>query len=144
MIHLRFSLPPSVNHSFWGKDIRYKTPEYKKWEERADWELRRQEQYTIDGDEWLTARYILHIDLYTLKGTKRIIDCSNYEKAISDFLGWYVNPVTRKPTSRKYKHLWVQRIPWFHDHKILKNTQEKTQKKEWEEDWIEVIIDEIT
>lgn len=143
MIHLRFSLPPSVNHAFWWKDIRYKTPEYKRWELIADSELRKQEQYTIEGDEWLKATYIIHIDLFTNKWTKRIIDCSNYEKCISDFLWWYIDPITRQTKSRKYKHLWVQRIPWFHDHKILKNTQEKVQKIEWEEDWIEVMIDEV-
>lgn len=85
----------------------------------------------------------LHIDLYTLKGDKRIIDAANYEKCISDFLGAYVDPITREPKARRYKHLGVQRIPWFHDHKILDNNQKKRQKTNGEEDWIEVIIEEV-
>lgn len=143
MIHLKFSLPPSVNHSFGWKDIRYKTPEYKKWEQKADNELLSQEKYEIIGDEWLKAHYVLHIDLHCKNWNKRIIDCSNYEKAMSDMLWWYVNPITRKPVWRRYKHLWIQRIPWFQDHKILVNTQEKKQKNELEEDWIEVFITEV-
>lgn len=143
MIHLKFTLPPSVNHAFGGKDIRYKTASYRNWEELADSELRKQEQFTIEWDEWLRAQYIIHIDLYTLKGDKRIIDAANYEKCISDFLGWYVDPITRENKARRYKHLWVQRIPWFHDHKILENSQKKMQKTNGEEDWIEVIIEEV-
>lgn len=143
MIHLKFPLPPSVNEAFGGKDIRYKSASYVNWEHIADAELRKQEQFSIEWDEWLRAQYIIHIDLYTLNWKKRIIDCANYEKCISDFLWAYVDPITRDPKSRRYKHLWVQRIPWFHDHKILDNNQKKMQKTNGEEDWIEVIIDEV-
>lgn len=143
MIHLKFTLPPSVNHAFGGKDIRYKTSEYKNWEQIADCELRKQEQFTIEWDEWLRACYIIHVDIFCKNGNKRIIDAANYEKAISDFLWWYVDPITREIKARRYKHLGVQRIPWFQDHKILENTQKKIQKTNGEEDWIEVIIDEV-
>ena len=143
MIHLKLPLPPSVNTAFAGKEIRYKSVAYKEWENIADKALRQQEQYTITGDHWLTATYVLHINLYTQKWAKRIIDCANYEKCISDFLGGYVDPVSRKSLTRRYIHLWVQRIPWFQDHKILSNTQMKKQKQAGEEDWIEVMIDEI-
>lgn len=143
MIHLTLPLPPSINAAYAWKEIRYKSATYKQWEDKVDIELRKQEAYTITGDEWLSAHYILHIDLYYKNGEKRIIDCSNYEKAISDFLGWYVDPITRKPMSRRYKHLGVQRIPGFHDHKIIVNTQSKKQKMEWVDDWIEIVIEEV-
>ena len=143
MIYLKLPLPPSINTAYAWKEIRYKSASHKLWEEIADKELIKQELYTITGDEWLSAHYILYINLLTKEWKKRIIDCGNYEKATSDFLGWYVDKHTRKPLTRRYKHLWVQRIPWFEDHKIIKNTQEKTQKGKDEEDWIEIIIEEI-
>jgi hypothetical protein len=65
MIHLKLPLPPSINSAYAGKEIRYKSATYKNWELVADNELRKQEAYTITGDEWLSAHYILHIDLYT-------------------------------------------------------------------------------
>ena len=67
MIHLKLPLPPSVNTAFAGKEIRYKSVAYKEWENIADKALRQQEQYTITGDHWLTATYVLHINLYTQK-----------------------------------------------------------------------------
>ena len=143
MIYLRFTLPPSVNIAYAWKDIRYKSDPYKKWEEIADLELRKQLKYEIIWDEWLTAKYTLHIDLFAKNGSKRIIDVANYEKCMSDFLWGHVDPITRKSLTRTHKDQWVQRLPWFKDHKIKINTQLKVQKDPWAEDWMEVEIDEL-
>jgi len=64
MIHLKFTLPPSINSAYAGKEIRYKSATYKNWEKIADKELLSQEKYEITGDEWLRAQFILHIDLF--------------------------------------------------------------------------------
>lgn len=143
MIHLKLPLPPSINSAYAGKEIRYKSDKYKKWEASADKELMKQDNFSITGDEWLKTVYVLHIDLHFKNWNKRIIDVANYEKALSDFLGGSVDKITRKTYGIRHRHLWIQRIPWFHDHKIIENTQKKVQKEEWEEDWIEVFISEI-
>lgn len=79
-------MPPSVNKAYAGFPRRHKSNEYKKWEIEAEKEMRTQERYTIEGDNWLSATYILHTDLHYKNGKKKVIDVANYEKITSDFL----------------------------------------------------------
>lgn len=129
MIHIILSLPPSMNKAYAWYPKRHKSDEYKKWEIQAREELKTQNKYTITGDNWLNAMYVLHIDLHFKNGKKRVIDCGNYEKIISDFLSWWSKPENAV-------------IKWFQDHKIQALTILKKQKEDWE-DRIECVIDEI-
>lgn len=122
MIHLVLPLPPSVNKAYAWYKVRHKSNLYKKWEIEAQKALKTQNKYTIVGDNWLSAMYVLHIDLHFKNGNKRIIDCGNFEKLTSDFLAHHIDG--------------------FHDHKILALSVMKKQKT-GEEDLIECCIDEI-
>ena len=86
MIHLKFSRPPSLNEAYSGYPRRHKSDKYKEWEITAEKELKTQEKYEIEGDNWLSAMYILWIDLHYKNGEKRKIDVCNYEKIVTDFL----------------------------------------------------------
>lgn len=108
---------------------RHKSNDYKKWEVLARNALKTQNKWSIEWDKWLSAMYVLYLDLHFKNGNKRIIDCGNYEKIVSDFLSWGKNKDNAI-------------IPWFEDHKIISLTIIKKQK-EWWEDTIECLIDEI-
>lgn len=73
--------------------------------------------------------YVLHIDLHYKNWNKKVIDCWNYEKIVSDFLSG-----GNKPEKAI--------IPWFQDHKIISLSILKKQKT-WPDDTIECCIDEI-
>ena len=124
MIHLKFSIPPSVNCAYAGYPRRHKSDKYKEWEITAEKELKTQEKYEIEGDDWLSAMYILWIDLHYKNGEKRKIDVCNYEKIVTDFL--------------------CKKIPWLEDHKIQTIVLLKKQKPESTNDEIEIIIDELS
>ena len=128
-IHLKLPKPPSVNEAYAGYPKRHKSDKYKDWIKLADNALKTQLNYSIQGDNWLNAMYILWTPLHFKNGNKRVIDIGNYEKIVSDYLsGW------KKPQNAK--------IPWFYDHKIQIMTLLK--KESWEdEEYIEIIIDEI-
>lgn len=129
MIHLKIPLCPSVNKAYAGFKIRHKSNEYKKWEILAENSLKTQLKYSISWDSWLSATYILWIDLHYKNWKKKVLDCCNYEKIVSDFLsGW------------KDKTKAV--IPWFEDHKLLSVHIMKKQKTGWE-DLMEIMIDEL-
>lgn len=120
-IHLTLPMPPSVNKAYAGFPKRHKSNDYKKWEVEARKALKTQTKYSIEGDKWLNAMYVLHTDLYYKNGKKKVIDVANYEKLTSDFLS--------------------HEIPWFADHKIMSITLLKKQKKQ--EDFIEILVDEL-
>lgn len=122
MIHLKIPLCPSVNKAYAGFKIRHKSNDYKKWEILAWNSLKTQTKYSISWDSWLSATYILWIDLHCKNGNKRVIDCANYEKLTSDFLS--------------------HNIEWFKDHKLLSVHIMKKQKTGGE-DIMEILIDEI-
>ena len=129
MIHLVLPLPPSVNKAYAGFLKRHKSNDYKKWEIQAREALKTQNKYTIAEDNWLSAMYVLHIDLHYKNWKKKVIDCWNYEKIVSDFLSG-----GNKPDKAI--------IPWFQDHKIIALSILKKQKT-WPDDTIECCIDEI-
>lgn len=112
-----------MNKAYAWYPRRHKSDEYKAWEIEAEKAIKQQESFEIEGDEWLSAMYILRIDLHCKNGQKKKIDVANYEKLTSDFLAHH--------------------IPWFADHKILSNTQVKKQKDPWAERTIEIYIEEI-
>lgn len=128
-IHLKLPKPPSINCAYAGYPKRHKSDKYKDWIKQADNALKTQLNYSIQGDNWLNAMYILWTPLHFKNGNKRVIDIWNYEKIVSDYLsGW------KKPENAK--------IQWFYDHKIQIMTLLK--KESWEcEECIEIIIDEI-
>lgn len=127
-IHLTLPMPPSVNKAYAGFPKRHKSNDYKKWEVEAQKALKTQTKYSIEGDKWLNAMYVLHTDLHYKNGKKKVIDVANYEKIVSDFLSW-----GRKPENAK--------ILWFADHKIMSITLLKKQKEQ--DDFIEILVDEL-
>ena len=116
-------MPPSVNKAYAGFPKRHKSNEYKKWEKEAEKALKTQVKYEIEWDNWLSAMYILWIDLHYKNGEKRKIDVCNYEKIVTDFL--------------------CKKIPWLQDHKIQTIVLLKKQKEEGTEDSLEILIDEL-
>ena len=114
-------MPPSVNKAYAGFPKRQKSDDYKKWEVEARNALKTQTKYSIEGDKWLNAMYVLHTDLHYKNGKKKVIDVANYEKLTSDFLS--------------------HEIPWFADHKIMSITLLKKQKEQ--DDFIEILVDEL-
>ena len=122
MIHLKIPLCPSVNKAYAGFKIRHKSNDYKKWEILAGNSLKTQLKYSISWDSWLSATYILWIDLHFKNCKKKVLDCCNYEKLTSDLLS--------------------HNIEWFEDHKLLSVHIMKKQKTGWD-DMMEIIIDEL-
>lgn len=120
-IHITLPMPPSVNKAYAGFPKRHKSNEYKKWEKEAEIALKTQTKYSIEGDNWLSAMYVLHTDLHYKNGKKKVIDVANYEKIATDLL--------------------CKKIEWLEDHKIISITLLKKQKEG--EDYIEIFIDEI-
>ena len=120
-IHLKLPMPPSINKAYAWFPKRHKSNEYKKWEIEARNALKTQEKYSIEGDNWLSAIYILYTDLHYKNGKKKVIDVANYEKLTSDFLS--------------------HEISWLEDHKFLSVTLVKKQKETVE--YIEIFIDEL-
>ncbi len=86
MIHIKLPKPPSLNEAYAGYPRRHKSDKYVKWEHEADIAMKTQENYSIEGDNWLSAMYILWIDLHFKNGSKRKIDVANYEKIATDYL----------------------------------------------------------
>ena len=114
-------MPPSINKAYAGFPKRHKSNEYKKWEIEARNALKTQDRYSIEGDNWLSAIYILYTDLHYKNGKKKVIDVANYEKLTSDFLS--------------------HEISWLEDHKFLSVTLVKKQKET--DEYIEIFIDEL-
>jgi len=85
-IHLTLPIPVSVNSAYAGKSHRHKSKKYIDWEKEALVKISEQPTYTIEGDEWLMAKYDYHMPLHYKNGKKKIQDVANYEKALSDFL----------------------------------------------------------
>lgn len=121
MISLKLPFPISVNQAYAGFKIRHKSNVYKKWEIEARNALKTQQNYSIDGDEWLSAMYVFHTDLHYKNGKKKVIDVANYEKVLSDML--------------------CHEIPWLKDHKFLSMTLVK--KQSIGEDYVDIFIDEL-
>ena len=118
-INITLPLPPSLNKAFAGYIKRHKSIHYTLWEREAD---QIKIDYEIEGDEWLYARYEIYVDrLFCKNGTKRIIDCANYEKIATDYL--------------------AKRIKGFEDHKIKRITLEKFDCGE-DKPFINIVISE--
>ena len=74
MIHLTLPMPPSINCAYAGYPKRHKSDKYKDWIKQADNALKTQLNYSIQGDNWLNAMYILWTPLHFKNGNKRVID----------------------------------------------------------------------
>jgi Holliday junction resolvase RusA-like endonuclease len=98
VINLELTIPPSLNVAFAWYPIRHKSNAYKKWEQLAGLELKKQEQYEITGDKWLYAEYTYLQPLFYKNGKKKKQDIDNYAKILTDFL--------------------VKQIPWLKDEHI--------------------------
>ena len=123
MIHLKLPKPPSLNEAYAGYPKRHKSDKYKEWEKLADISMKTQPKFEIEGNKWLSAMYILWIDLYFKNGEKRKIDVANFEKIATDYL--------------------TKKIPWFLDHHVQTIVLLKKQKEEGTEDSLEILIDEL-
>lgn len=84
--------------------------------------MKTQVKYSIEWENWLSAMYILWIDLHYKNGGKRKIDVANYEKIATDYL--------------------CKKIPGLFDHHIHTITLVKKQKLT-DDDYLEIFIDEV-
>lgn len=84
MTSLFLPFPPSTNTLFSGKARRFKSPAYKAWLKEAEADLQFQ-KYT-DGFKWKNHKGKVRICLLLKAPDKRQRDCSNYIKAVEDFL----------------------------------------------------------
>lgn len=120
-IRLRFPfLPCSVNKSYAGYKIRHKSNDYKAFEQKMKIYMSCDTRYEIEGDKWLSVKYIFTFPLYFKNGNIRKRDVANFEKTLSDSLS--------------------HNISWFFDEKIKELVMIK---EDWEKESMEIIIYEI-
>ena len=131
-IRLTLPLPTSVNCAYAGKEVRYKSKDYKLWIEEAMISALAQKKYKITGDEWLEVDYHYYTHIYNKNGGKKIWDVFNFEKTLSDLLA-----------GKKKKGIWTQPpiIDGFQDHKIITG---RVTKHESDRQEVEIIISEVT
>lgn len=76
---LYLPFPPSVNGLYSGKARRFKSPDYKTWCNAAGWKLKTQKLPDKPIGE-------CHVEIHLVRPDRRIRDCANYEKAVTDLL----------------------------------------------------------
>lgn len=84
MTSLFLPFPPSANGLFSGKARRFKSDGYKAWLKEAEADLLFQ-KYT-DGLKWKNHKGKVRLSILLKAPDKRQRDCSNYIKAVEDFL----------------------------------------------------------
>lgn len=120
-IHWTLNMPPSMNGLFAWTKRRYKSEEYEWFSNYVFSEfVNCKDRPRITWDDWLEVEYTFYFSLYTKEWKKRIKDCFNFEKALTDCL--------------------VNNIKWFEDHKIL---TWKVTKEDSEKSYVKFIIREL-
>lgn len=113
----------SVNHCYQWKERRYKSEEYKTFEDKINFfflEKNKKERHEIIWDEWLWVEYKFYFNIRNKNWTIKKKDLMNYEKTLTDALS--------------------NHIVWFEDSKIKRAILEKIDS---EEEKIEIKIYEI-
>lgn len=119
-INLILPLPISINKAYAWKSIRYKSNDYKKYEQLFNLTMNKYPTYYIEWDKWLAVNYEFYFKLYNKNWTKKVKDLWNLEKILTDCL--------------------CKRIKWLEDHKIKEIKMIKTDN---EKEFVNVIIYEI-
>ena len=87
-IILRFPfLPCSINEAYAWYPKRHKSYKYKAFERDMIKWMACNKRYEIEGNKWLSVKYIFHFSLFFKNGNIRTRDVSNFEKVLSDFFG---------------------------------------------------------
>ena len=83
-------LPCSTNKAYAGYPRRHKSDEYKSFEQWMTVYMRKFPKYEIEGNKWLSVKYVFYFPLFFKNGSIRKRDVSNFEKTLSDSLSHHI------------------------------------------------------
>ena len=90
-ISIELPIPISVNKAYAGNGrIRYKSREYKEYEEKVKEIMQNAKTLEIDPLKWVVAEYRFFFPLYFKNGKIRKRDVANLEKVLSDTLTHHI------------------------------------------------------
>lgn len=83
-------LPCSMNEAYAGFPRRHKSNKYKEFEKKMEIHMRKYPKFEIDGDRWLSVKYVFYFPLFFKNGNIRKRDLCNLEKTLSDCLAHHI------------------------------------------------------
>lgn len=120
----------SVNGMFAWMTRRFKSKQYKEFDDKMDEFMKTLPPMSVDPTKRLKVEYHFWFPILNKNGTIKKKDIGNYEKGISDFFG-------RKDKKDKSKYLCIE---WFEDQNIIDLRMTKTDS---ETEYIKVIIEQV-
>jgi len=90
-IEITLPMPISVNKAYaWNGRIRYKSSDYKRFEQEVARVMVKLPKYTLTEDKWLHVAYYFYFPIYNKNWSHKKKDLGNYEKCLTDCLTHYI------------------------------------------------------